>query len=73
MVEQLEVYILTDGQVWEDFPDPGNTQPHADGTLNTTQQKEDMEELWTGAQGVYSLQIAIQTAIIDTLNDAVPE
>ena len=61
MVEQLEVYALTGKQAWEDFPDPGNTRPHADGTLNATQQK-DMEALWTGARKVYSSQIAIQTA-----------
>ena len=71
-VEQLEVYTLTGKQAWEDFPDPGNTRPHANGTLNATQQK-DMEALWTGAREVYSSQIAIRTTIIDALNDAVPE
>ena len=47
MVKQLKVYALAGKPAWEDFPDPGNTQPHADGTLNATQQK-DMEALWTG-------------------------
>ena len=40
MVEQLEVYALTGKLAWEDFPDPENIQLYADGTLNTTQQKD---------------------------------
>ena len=40
MVEQLEVYIPTGEQAWEDFPDPRNTRPHTDGTLNSIQQKD---------------------------------
>ena len=72
MVEQLEVYALAGKLPWEDFADPGNVRPNADGTLTAVQQR-DVEAIWTSAQAVYSAQSAIRTACIDALNDAVPE
>ena len=72
MVEQLEVYALTGEQPWSDFDNPGNFRPRLDGTLTAVKQ-QDIKVIWTAAQAVYSSQIAIRTAVIDALNDAVTE
>ena len=41
----LEPYRTgTYGQPWDDFADPGNVRPKADGTLNAVQQR-DMEAI----------------------------
>ena len=72
MVGQLEVYALTGKHQWEDFVDPGNGRPRADGSLKAVEQR-DIEVIWTSVQTVYSSQIAIHTTGIDALNDSVPE
>ena len=72
MVEQLEVYTLTGKQPWANFVDSGNVHPRADVTLNTTYQ-HNVEDIWIVTQAVYSFQINARTAVIEALNDAVPE
>ena len=72
MFPQLELYTLTGEQLWEDFRDQGNVRPQADVSLTSAQQRA-VESIWTAVQAVYSSQIAIYTAVINALNDAVPE
>ena len=72
MVKQLDVYALTGEQPWTGFTDPRNGRPRSDGSLTAVEQRA-VGAIWTAAQAVYSLQIAIPTAVINALNNAMPE
>ena len=72
MIEKINIYKLTGEEPWKDQEDPGNVHLHTDGMLSPVQQC-DKEAKWTGVKATYASQINVHTAIIDALNDAVPE
>ena len=72
MIEQTNNYKLTSEEPWKDQEDPGNVRPHTDGTLSHVQQRNE-EAKWMGVKAMYASQINVHTAIIDALNNTVPE
>ena len=72
MIKQVNIYKLTGEEPWKDQEDPGNVRLLTDGSINRVQQRDE-EVTWTGVKATYASQINVWTAIIDVLNDAVPE
>ena len=72
MIEQINIYKLTGEEPWKDQEDPGNIRPLTDSNMTRVQQRDE-EAKWEGVKTTYASQINIRTAIIDALNDAVPE
>ena len=72
MIEQVNIYKLTDEEPWKDQEDPGNARPLTDNSISRVQQRDE-EAKWTGVKATYASQISVQTVIIEALNDAVPE
>ena len=72
IVKQTNIYVLTDEDPLVDLATPGNNCQHTDRLLSATQHR-DAEVVYAGKNATYASQIIVRTAIIDALNDAVPE